>query len=252
MANSTAVDRVMGRLHMSGLDYRRKVEGEYTKGWHRYGLQRLRPGDTLVDIGGNLGIVPVVAHWLVPCLTIVTVEPVPENYLFLEWNLHDNVRRRANATCSHAAVTAVNRGLSLSRSNVSFKVGTRSMNARASNIFTHDEEADAVGGTMDPVLARRSATHRSFRDYIVPTSTLEDLLHETNVSTVDLLKLDCEGCEFDVVQELKSKPQLAARIRQVTGEVHGCNMESEASRCNEALRFIRQRWPHSAHSVFSA
>ena len=201
LANASAVQQPMGILHFSGLDFAKKVDSEYATGWRRYALDQLRAGDTLVDVGGNLGIVPVVARWLAPCLTVVTVEPVPETFLFLEWNLHEmSTRPHPNATsssCAHApSLTAVNRGMSLtSGGNATFKVGTRSMNARRAGQFAQDDESDAVGGRRDPVAARRGTAHKSLRQYVVPTTNLEDLLADANVTSVDLLKLDCEGCE---------------------------------------------------------
>ena len=46
--------------------------------------------------------------------------------------------------------------------------------------------------------------------------------------------------------ELSSKPELAQRIKQVAGEVHGCNTklaEADKRRCRHVIKFVRSRWP---------
>ena len=69
---------------------------------------------------------------------------------------------------------------------------------------------------------------------------------------VDLLKLDCEGCESEVVEELRAHPALVQRIGAVTGELHGCKRKDSAesrSRCSDMHRFFRAHWSRTQNSL---
>ena len=60
---------------------------------------------------------------------------------------------------------------------------------------------------------------------LVPTTTLENILTEVG-GVIDLLKLDCEGCEYDQDEDGHSVLELAAKykqrglIRSLVGEGH--------------------------------
>jgi len=61
----------------------------------------------------------------------------------------------------------------------------------------------------------------------VPTDilTLDSFFQEHNIDKCQYLKLDCEGSEYGIVRSLS--PELAARISQITMEMHSVPGESE-------------------------
>ena len=68
-------------FHISSFDWRGKVQAEISGMQARYGLQEaVDPNATIVDLGGNIGMVAIIL-WVLHhqrCPTIVSVEPVPE------------------------------------------------------------------------------------------------------------------------------------------------------------------------------
>jgi len=258
--NATVVSATLGSstdfdFRVSGLDSPSKYTSELavTKGqtfhpaWlHQYRLHALRPGSVVVDIGGNVGIVPIVLDALVQQQStcsrphrVLSVEPVPENMLFLRWNLADLHRRPS--PCGHISTTAVHRALTSDGRNVSLVIGSRSMSAHV--------VPTSPGGGPGRRHARRASAPRAPsapppRTYTVRSSSLESLLRDHDIDTVDLLKLDCEGCEYEVLDELRSKPELIRRIRHLAGELHLCHPRlPTGKRCLAAQEFITRHWP---------
>jgi hypothetical protein len=66
--------------------------------------------------------------------------------------------------------------------------------------------------------------------------TLDEILGENGLNEVDLLKLDCEGCESSVLG--CADPDLLRRIRFITSEYHGCpvSTQSFARSCRKRTR----------------
>jgi hypothetical protein len=73
-------------------------------------------------------------------------------------------------------------------------------------------------------------------DQTVSGATLEALMKEHAIETIDLLKLDCEGCEIAMLNHLS--PTTAERIGVIVGECHLC-AEVDAFR-----EIFQSRFPH--------
>lgn len=58
------------------------------------------------------------------------------------------------------------------------------------------------------------------RDFVVDTFTVDEILDHFGVTTVPFIKLDCEGCEYDVMQALSARSLLMFRSDFVAGEIH--------------------------------
>ena len=99
----TAIERTCG----AGDDGERLVRQELAK--DEYGLHNLRAlgsEDAYLDIGGHIGLPVIKMAALFPLLHIVCVEPMPENYVFIQWNL-----LRALGTQNHSVIV-LNRAIS--------------------------------------------------------------------------------------------------------------------------------------------
>lgn len=164
----------------------------------------LRPGDTVVDVGANIGSFSVLAASIVgPEGRVIALEPVGETSRRLEENIALN--RLGNVRCRRAAVDAECGVLHI-------RTGGKSAyaTAHASGAPEEDEAVEAV-----------------------ECLTLARVFEEYRIDRIDLLKLDCEGSEYGIIETLT--PDLAARIGQIAMEVHP--IEGRSYRAfGEALR----------------
>ena len=134
---------------------------------------------TIVDVGANIGDFAVLVARRCPRGRVLAVEPVSRSAEIIAAQVALN--GLANITIVHAAVGA---------------------NARVA----------AIG---DAGMASRVADGESGE--AVAVVTLERLMADHQLDTVDLLKLDCEGDEWDI---LPAAASVLPRVRQIAMEFH--------------------------------
>jgi FkbM family methyltransferase len=146
------------------------------------------PDWTVVDIGAGLGDFTILAAKNCPDGQIFAYEPLKDSFDLLENNLTlnqvTNVYPFQQATASH-------RGLMVPIEGKTESVSTRLTQA----------EAIAEDETL-----------------FIPVITLAEILERLPNGHCHLMKIDCEGCEFDLL--LNSPPELLARIDRLTIETH--------------------------------
>ena len=143
--------------------------------WHERaytppGFYTPRRGDVVVDVGANVGLFAVWIARRNPECHVVALEPFPENYTFLQGNLRSATR---------GSVTAYPIALG-GRSGQSMMVsgGDRSLDHHL--IANHDASEGSV----------------------VQVASLNDLLNLVNSDRIALLKIDIEGSEYDVFEDM--------------------------------------------------
>jgi FkbM family methyltransferase len=139
------------------------------------------PGDTVIDIGGNIGTFAVLAASL--GAKVIVAEPDPENLALLRENISLNGL--------DAAVLPVAISRERGQATLSCSEG---------------------GGAYHSIM-RSAASERTYR---VDTISLADLFDQCEVERCDLLKIDCEGAEYAIFE---SFPDFR-RIRQLAMEYH--------------------------------
>jgi FkbM family methyltransferase len=136
----------------------------------------LKPGDTFIDVGANIGYISAVGLGLVgPSGSVHSFEPVPEFYARLQ-RLGDLNPGRA-FTANQCALGERDGEASISVSNV----------------------ANIGWNTMVPGLMSRETTRESIT---VPVTTLGAYIRERNLRNITLIKIDTEGFEFPVLKGL--------------------------------------------------
>ena len=149
----------------------------------------LRPGDTVVDIGANIGSFAVLAAALVgPAGRVIAFEPIPKTYERLKSNLALN--GLLNVKCAPVALDASDGKMSISSSYKS--------------------------ALSTAHLAYNQPTDRN--DIEVDTITLARACRENSLDRIHLLKVDCEGSEYGIFETMSA--DLASRIDQIAMEVH--------------------------------
>lgn len=168
-----------------------------------YGLRRvcrnISSSDWLVDVGANIGVAAL--HMLLRTSrtgpSLIAVEPSPQNYFFLLVNLFENAP-------GHRVVAY--------RSSVASTIRPAS--------GWHNDHLSSMSAVTGRAPLEGSFSGSSVR--------LEALLGQTGVSKVALLKLDCEGCEWEVGLEIAHR-RLGRRLGHIVGELHfPCLVNGEA------------------------
>lgn len=158
--------------------------------WFRdcYHVRSLSGAATIVDVGANIGMFSLHAGTNLPGARLIALEPSVRAYGFLCRNLEQNGRKVRTLNCAAGATSS-----------------EADLYWRGSEVLNTLFSRDPLGGR--PVAYART-----------PVVSLDELFRTENIETCDLLKLDCEGAEYDVVFHASSKT--LARIRRVAMEYH--------------------------------
>lgn len=139
--------------------------------------ERVRPGQTVYDLGAHIGYYTLLASRLVgPDGRVIALEPEPQNLRFLRRHLQLN--RVTNVEVVEAAVTD-------SVGEISFEVGPTSTTGKV-----------AAGGVASSLAVR--------------CVTIDDLVLVQGMPAPDLIKMDIEGAEG---LALRGAEQVFARYR---------------------------------------
>ncbi len=166
---------------------------------------------TIVDIGANMGTFAVYAAGLCPQARILCVEPEPRNYARLQEHLRmNNLSDRVTALPLAIGGRAGPRRLALRDSPVHSLIA---------------EQSDA-----------------QFLE--VPCTTLPELLRENGMTQVDLLKINCEGMEYEILETLTAADVAGIdRIRMEYHNLDGGRRNGPAARARlEELGFHIERY----------
>lgn len=176
----------------------------------------LEAGDTVVDIGANIGCFTILAASIVgPSGRVIAIEPEPLTY----GQLCDNIKlnKLSNVTTLNIAVGERNE-------QIEFHV---SPNSLYSSIYTEVGDHRVEGETIK-----------------VNSQTLESLLNQLKIDRVRLLKMDCEGAEYGICASMT--PSIASRIDQISMELHKVSEHKPdelISRINELGFQIKRQYP---------
>lgn len=156
-----------------------------------------QPAVTIIDIGGHIGSFSVIMATLLPQARVQVFEPVAANFEVLQQNIrHAGLEGRVHAT---------NAGIS----------GRRAFMPLDDIAISPDQRNTGGHVVMgSSALATPPADGRAFVELLPFGEVLE------RQPRVDILKIDCEGAEFDILYSLT--PQQLARIDSMVGEIHNC------------------------------
>lgn len=157
------------------------------------------PADAIVmDVGANIGAFALQMAHSYPTGRVYAVEPVDEHCVIIE--AQKRLNSVANVTSIHLA-----------------------LGGREGETAIHLE-----GSSSSSVWASGKATGVEN----VRQTTLPVLMAELGISRLDLLKLDCEGAEWDIIPAAE---EVLPRIRRIAMEFH-CTAEWTAERLADWLR----------------
>jgi FkbM family methyltransferase len=163
--------------------------------YREYDIPGLRWPDvrTIVDVGANVGAATLWFASRAPHARIAAVEPAPSVVSILETNVARNGLSDRVQIMSKALGAATGIGYL----------------------------APAADSTQTSVTSDATAS-----DLEVSVQSLGDLLDETGIETLDLLKLDCEGAEFEILRS--SEDRVLPSVHAIVGEFHTTKSDRRA------------------------
>ncbi len=141
--------------------------------------------ESIIDVGANVGTATIWLAARAPKARIAAVEPNPEVWQFLAQNVQVNGL--------DSRVQLIQAALGAASGTAYLEPGRYSIETRL-----------AGSSVRDGLVTR--------------TVTLADLLDSAGMAKVDLLKLDCEGAEYEVLHS--SNESVLRRIGAIVGEYH--------------------------------
>jgi phthiocerol/phenolphthiocerol synthesis type-I polyketide synthase E len=181
----------------------------------------LSAGDVVFDVGANVGLFSLFAHQQAPGIRIHAFEPAPPLFKLLKSNLE---RHGVAATVYNDALSST-----LGSADLTFYPKSTGM----SSLYADLEEEKAILATvlenqvrrgereLEPLLAHAGdylAERFQAEHFTCRLRTLSEVLAESGVERIDLLKIDVQKAELDVMLGISDEDW--PRIRQVVVEVH--------------------------------
>jgi FkbM family methyltransferase len=144
---------------------------------------------TIIDVGANVGYFSIYALSKLPKAKVISFEPMPQNFALL--SEYQNQLKTDKWLAHNLAVSADNKPLTL--------------HFNASDEFTTS--------------AGKFGLHPGDTDVLeVPSVTLKEVIKSNKLEHIDLLKLDCEGSEYDILYNCPD--ELWGKIKNMAIETH--------------------------------
>lgn len=156
----------------------------------------IKKNDIIIDIGANIGLFSLWAYQFCKNGQIYGYEPNNDNFKMFEKNIFEN-----NIT-----------NISIFKKIVSNVEGTRKL------YQTNDFGTNTIYGSKNDAVD-------------VQSTTLEKIFNENNLSNCDLLKMDCEGAEYEILLNLSDT--IFKKINKICLEYH--NMEELEYNVNDLI-----------------
>ncbi|MDR0742429.1 MAG: FkbM family methyltransferase [Puniceicoccales bacterium] len=161
-------------------------------GYNSYDFSNIdfKEGDVVIDIGGNVGMISIFLAKKFPFLKIYAFEPVKENFKNFKRNIKLNKIPDGVITVKNLAVTKDARIVNLD---------INMTNSGGSCLSTEKK----VGG---------------FQSGDVQSVTLEDIFEKFALKSCKLLKIDCEGSEYEILYN--TDKDILKKCKHMRGEFH--------------------------------
>jgi FkbM family methyltransferase len=147
------------------------------------------PNSTIIDIGANAGYFTLFAASAFSQAKLFSFEPVPVNYAQLK--RHQDLNDTCKISCYPLAVAGHS--------------GEINLNFDTTDSFT----------TAATIFASKENKKESLS---FPCITLKEIMDENAIEKCNLLKMDCEGAEYDILYNCP--PEYLQRIDQIAMEFH--------------------------------
>jgi FkbM family methyltransferase len=161
-------------------------------------LTQLLPAKpTIIDIGANAGFFDILVLSKLKNATIYAFEPIPSNVAMIK-NVIASNQLETNILLHQKAVTG------LPMAGIDLYIEDTDDNQVVASIFNGFNKSNT-------------------KKITIPSITLSEIINTINLPTIDLLKMDCEGSEYDIVYN--TPIETITRIKHLEIEVHDVDKE---------------------------
>ena len=230
----------------------------------RHGI-RIHDGDTVVDIGANIGLFSLFVLNRFPRARIYAFEPSPVVYELLKANCEAYGREVHVFQCGvsdhrkSAKFTFYDKSSVFSGFHSNAVEDKRAIEAVVRNILGAEADHDSSDALVQELTAKR--LHR--RTYPCQLTSLSEIIRQNQIERIHLLKIDAEKSESDIIQGIEEAhwpliDQLVIEVHDRTGEAvkqleqlligkgYNCAIEQEKLLENSGLFNIYATRPKAA------
>jgi FkbM family methyltransferase len=179
------------KIYDNYLSEPRHIAYELNHNVYNFDNINFKQGDVVIDIGANIGMVSLLLAKKYPFLKIYAFEPVKDTYENFKSNIKLNNIPDSTITAYNMAVTKDGRDICMSHDPLF---------SGKSNMFN----------LSNNILCKK-INH-------VKSITLDEIFKQDNISEVKLLKIDCEGAEYEILYN--TKLENLKNINHLRGEFH--------------------------------
>lgn len=159
----------------------------------------------VIDVGGHIGMFSIFYSSLHPNSNIYIFEPNPDNFEQIICNIKlNNIRN----------IMAFNFALS---------------NKTEKKVF-YNNAINNGGNSFYNHLINKKDQVKSY----VETVSINKFLYSKKINKIDLIKLDCEGAEYEILDTLKNNKTIS--INQIVGEYHNIDVNLNVNLLIENLK----------------
>jgi FkbM family methyltransferase len=155
-------------------------------------IKKLPDNPLVIDIGANAGFFNVLLFSKLKTARVFAYEPLPSNIRLFKKTIQQNESLK-NIQLSQMAVTGSTKD--------------------SIELFTEDTEDNTV---VSSVFAGFNKLNQ--KAITVPAQSLASIIEQNNLEKIDLLKLDCEGSEYDIIYNTDAP--VLKKVNMMVIEVH--------------------------------
>jgi FkbM family methyltransferase len=180
-----------------------------------YGIRRLLPtlppNPVIIDIGANAGYFETLLFAKLEKARVLAFEPLPGNFELLKQNVAQNPVLQACVKPFEMAVVGTD------RNEITFYVEREEQHSVIASIYSDFDNANTVAVTLPCVSLRKAIADHGFE-------------------TVDLLKMDCEGSEYEILYNTPA--ETLRQVKQMIVEVH--DMDTPNNNLSALSSFLQE------------
>lgn len=159
-------------------------------------------GDVVLDIGAHVGTVAIYLAKKHPNIKVYAFEPAPQNFSCLQDNIRENNLNN---------IIAINKAVTQDGRDISFTVRKSAGQSQTAHM-----SSSKLHKTKDQL--------HELEEMALESVELDSFLEKEGVKKLALLKIDCEGAEYEVLYNFNAWE----KVQHVRGELHSSQEENDA------------------------